>query len=191
MCSYGNAEIYYNQNRKIFPRSQSAGEWALQCSVRVFLIYTKCVQEHCIPGPTGAGFLGLLLMLFVCLFIVVVSSGASWDRAAGSAVVMAMPFFCQLRLPPPSSGKFLKTGIVCLSPSQKPSLTHRGSMGTWGPGGEGDCNLQYRLQDETVLRPFVKGATELVLRFFSRGKPSCLYLVHEEELVYPPGAKIH
>lgn len=69
MCSYGNAEIYYNQNRKIFPRSQSAGECALQCSVRVFLIYTKCVQEHCIPGPTGAGFLGLLLMLFVCLFV--------------------------------------------------------------------------------------------------------------------------
>lgn len=133
MCSYGNAEIYYNQNRKIFPRSQSAGEWALQCSVRVFLIYTKRVQEHCIPGPTGAGFLGWLLMLFVCLFIVAVSSGASWDRAGGSAVVMATPFFCQLLLPPPSSRKFLKTGSVCVCHPLRSPPSH--TEAPWGPDG--------------------------------------------------------
>lgn len=66
MCSYGNADIYYNQNSKIF-QGISTGECALQCSMRVFLIYTKCVQKHYIPGPTGANSLGLLLMLlFVC-----------------------------------------------------------------------------------------------------------------------------
>lgn len=105
-------------------------------------------------GPT-------LSVCYWCCCLFVVSSGASWDAAGGSAIVMVTPFFCQLSLPPPSSRKFLKTRIVCLSPSQKPSLTHGGSTGTWRPGGgEGDRNLQHRIQDRTVQRLFIKGATE-------------------------------
>lgn len=114
------------------------------------------------------GWLSRLVIDVVCLFVYSCSEqrgimGQSrWVSSRhGHALLLSAPSATSLLQEVPENRK-----CVCVSPSQKPSLTHRGSMGTWQPGGEGDCNLQHRLQDGTVLRPFIKGATELVLHIF-------------------------
>lgn len=79
MCSHGSANTHHNQNRKKYlkQRNQSNGQCALSSDARSSLIYTKCVQEHWIPGPTAAGFLGLLLLAaIVRLFIACFATGA-------------------------------------------------------------------------------------------------------------------